>query len=60
MYDANIHLQLLDNITGYITDVCRRKSSIRSILNQQPLAGISDDCRDFEVLTPSHFLIGVY
>ena len=30
----------------------------RSILNQQTLAGISDDCRDFEVLTPSHSLIG--
>ena len=33
---------------------------IKSILNQQPLTAISDDCQDFEVLTPSHFLIGAY
>ena len=33
---------------------------IKSILNQQPLTAISDDCKGFEVLIPSHFLIGAY
>ena len=33
---------------------------IESILNQQPLTASSDECQDFEVLTPSHFLIGAY
>ena len=33
---------------------------IESILNQQPLTAISNDCNDFEVLTPSHSLTGAY
>ena len=33
---------------------------IESILNQTPLTPTSNDCKDFEVLVPSHFLIGAY
>ena len=33
---------------------------IKSILNQRPMTTISNDCKDFEVLTPSHFLIGAF
>ena len=34
---------------------------IENILNQHPLTAISNECKDFEVLTPSHFqVIGDY
>ena len=33
---------------------------IRSILNQRQLTAIRDNCKHFEVLTPSHSLIGAY
>ncbi len=33
-------------------------AEVESILNSRPLIAVSDDIRDFEALTPNHFLLG--